>query len=200
MKRAALIGGIMVALLVGGAQAAGELTLTVVSETNSTVTLGWQPQPGYGYLFSADGQLVSRTNDPSRSSVKFSKQYSTYEVAVIVKGATGVYPPPVPKAACANGLDDDGDGKIDYPSDPGCSSATDTSEADPVPPPVACGDGIDNDSDGKTDYPADPGCTSLADTDETDPVVPPPSGQALWVDVNGGSCTRVVNEIGRAHV
>lgn len=33
---------------------------------------------------------------------------------------------------CNNSLDDDGDGKIDYPNDPGCSSLTDDDETDPV--------------------------------------------------------------------
>ncbi len=48
------------------------------------------------------------------------------------------------RAACNNSLDDDGDGLIDYPSDPGCSSASDTDETDPIsgggggwtPPPL----------------------------------------------------------------
>jgi hypothetical protein len=39
-------------------------------------------------------------------------------------------------AACANGLDDDGDGKIDK-DDPGCFGPTDTDEMDPPPPPPA---------------------------------------------------------------
>src|SRR5215204_403379 len=35
-------------------------------------------------------------------------------------------------AACADGLDNDFDGKIDYPNDPGCSSSTDNDETDPA--------------------------------------------------------------------
>lgn len=36
---------------------------------------------------------------------------------------------------CSDGLDNDGDGKSDYPADPGCSSSTDDSESpDPTPP------------------------------------------------------------------
>ncbi len=31
---------------------------------------------------------------------------------------------------CSNGLDDDGDGNVDYPSDPGCESISDDTEAD----------------------------------------------------------------------
>lgn len=41
--------------------------------------------------------------------------------------------------ACRNGIDDDGDSLIDYPSDTGCTSASDTSEGAPfLPPTVAC--------------------------------------------------------------
>jgi hypothetical protein len=35
-------------------------------------------------------------------------------------------------AACADGSDNDGDGKIDYPADPGCLASTDDDETDPV--------------------------------------------------------------------
>jgi hypothetical protein len=155
MKRLAVTGIVLIALLVGGAQAAGELTLTVVSQTNSTITLGWTPQPGYGYLFSVNDVLVSRTNDASRSSVKFSKVTNgVYEVAVIVKGATGVYPtapppPPPPKNQCEDSLDNDGDGKIDYPDDPGCTGLTDNDETDPAPPPpTGCATSTPNVPDG----------------------------------------------------
>ena len=44
-------------------------------------------------------------------------------------------PPLVPR--CSNGQDDDGDGKIDYPNDPGCDSANDDTESpDPAPSSV----------------------------------------------------------------
>jgi hypothetical protein len=60
---------------------------------------------------------------------------------------------------CSDGIDNDGDGLVDYPADPGCTSPTDTSEHDPTLP---CDDGIDNDGDGLIDYRADgsgdPGC------------------------------------------
>ncbi len=48
--------------------------------------------------------------------------------------------PPPPPAACADGIDNDNppDGKIDYPADPGCVSASDTDETDPPPPPPVC--------------------------------------------------------------
>ena len=65
-------------------------------------------------------------------------------------------------AACSDGIDNDGDGKIDFPNDPGCSSAIDTDETD-VP---QCSDGIDNDGDGLLDFPNDPGCSSYLDATE----------------------------------
>ncbi len=45
------------------------------------------------------------------------------------------------RPACNNALDDDGDGKIDYPADPGCSSLDDTDETDVVTPPGGGGGG-----------------------------------------------------------
>jgi hypothetical protein len=36
--------------------------------------------------------------------------------------------------ACSDKIDNDNDGKIDAPADPGCSAATDTDETDPPPP------------------------------------------------------------------
>jgi hypothetical protein len=76
-----------------------------------------------------------------------------------------------PTNQCADGIDNDGDGLIDYPQDPGCDSARDNDETDPPPPAAQCADGIDNDGDGKIDL-ADPGCVNSTDNDETDP--PPP--------------------------
>lgn len=179
---------ITLAVLATGGAAADTFSVTLVSQTDTTITLGWTPQTGYGYLFSADGQLVSRTNDPARSTVRFSKSYSAFEIAVIVKGAIGTYPPPVTPAQCADGADNDNDGKIDYPADPGCASASDDNEVD-EPPAPQCSDNLDNDGDGKIDM-ADPGCASVTDNDETDP---PPTTANLFVSVNGndaGNCTQ----------
>ena len=80
---------------------------------------------------------------------------------------------------CNDGIDNNGDGKIDYPFDPGCSSPSDDTETTVCPGancPV-CSNGSDDDHDGKTDYPADFGCSSAGGSDEvfcateSDPVV-----------------------------
>lgn len=97
---------------------------------------------------------------------------------------------PVPE--CRDGVDNDDDGLIDHPDDPGCSSRSDDSESpDPTPSPAptptgtespspspsespspspspgvtACSDGIDNDGDGLVDG-ADTGCKSPEDDEE----------------------------------
>ncbi|MGI8662310.1 MAG: fibronectin type III domain-containing protein [Acidimicrobiales bacterium] len=87
---------------------------------------------------------------------------------------------------CNNGKDDDGDGHVDYPDDPGCSSYDDNSENSEFPPAL-CSDGLDNDGDGLTDYPADPGCTSSSDNDETDaPVTTAPNAApSIYIDNRG---------------
>lgn len=64
---------------------------------------------------------------------------------------------------CMDGIDNDGDGLIDFPNDCGCSEPCDTTEA---PNPVRqCNDGIDNDGDGLIDL-ADTNCLNLCDNEE----------------------------------
>ncbi|HEB90313.1 MAG TPA: hypothetical protein ENI85_12145 [Deltaproteobacteria bacterium] len=60
---------------------------------------------------------------------------------------------------CSDGIDNDGDGLIDFPADLGCADAADTTETDPS---IECDDGTDNDNDGRVDSNTkglrDPGC------------------------------------------
>jgi hypothetical protein len=73
-----------------------------------------------------------------------------------------------PPRACADGLDNDRDGKIDG-DDPGCAGADDNDELDP--PKTECADGDDNDNDGRVDL-EDPDCEDGHDLTESgfDPV------------------------------
>jgi len=68
-------------------------------------------------------------------------------------------------SACLDGIDNDGDGKIDYPNDPGCTNLADNDEANPTSAPV-CSNGNDDDMDGATDWPADFGCAAAGATSE----------------------------------
>jgi len=97
------------------------------------------------------------------------ENYKLYANLLNQIAGTNFYVPPYnnpPTYQCSDGLDNDGDNLIDYPSDPGCSSATDNDETDPLPP--QCSDGLDNDGDNLIDYPADPGCSSSEDNSEVD--------------------------------
>ena len=93
-------------------------------------------------------------------------------------------PPPAPVkvvkpvSICSDGKDNDGDGKTDYPADPGCTSADDNDETDPP----QCSDGKDNDGDGLIDHPNDKGCESASDDDETDPCKTPAPGERVSLE------------------
>jgi hypothetical protein len=65
---------------------------------------------------------------------------------------------------CSDGIDNDGDGFIDFPADIGCTSPGDNSETNPVF--AQCQDGVDNDGDLLRDYPLDPQCTNPSDNSE----------------------------------
>jgi hypothetical protein len=96
-------------------------------------------------------------------------------VARMITLDPSVPPPPPPPKQCEDGVDNDGDGKVDL-ADPGCAAPTDDDESDdppPPPPPAQCEDGVDNDGDGKVDL-ADPGCASATDDNESDDPPPPP--------------------------
>jgi hypothetical protein len=70
------------------------------------------------------------------------------------------------RTQCTDGIDNNGDGGIDYPFDPGCSAPSDNSEV-AVCPGLACpvcADGIDNDDDGLVDYPTDRQCWAAGAT------------------------------------
>jgi len=72
-------------------------------------------------------------------------------------------PPADPQ--CSDQIDNDGDGLIDFPADPGCRAAS-TNIENPE-----CNDGISNDADGLIDFPNDPGCHSRSDFLEEDTFV-----------------------------
>lgn len=95
-----------------------------------------------------------------------------------------------PAPACSDGADNDGDGLVDFPADPGCTAATDTSETQPLP---ACADGIDNDLDGLADFPSDPGCSSADDGNEFNPAPPTafPAQLNVVADWGAGYCANV---------
>jgi sulfatase modifying factor 1 len=86
---------------------------------------------------------------------------------------------------CADGIDNDGDGRIDFDpvtfASPGDESTPPAGAGDPAcqspsfpREDAGCQDGIDNDGDGKTDYDAGLSANGVADPDGRDPQCPNP--------------------------
>ncbi len=74
------------------------------------------------------------------------------------------------RAACNDGVDNDGDLIADFPNDPGCTDVNDDDEADTCPGGTgcpACSDGVDNDNDTYADYPDDGECASASGDSES---------------------------------
>jgi hypothetical protein len=86
--------------------------------------------------------------------------------ALILPLALGAPPALAEPPECNDAIDNDGDGDVDYPNDPDCSSLEDDSEIHYDPAPPQCDDGIDNDKDGWRDYPKESGCLSPFDATE----------------------------------
>ena len=79
----------------------------------------------------------------------------------------------IPGPQCYDGQDNDGDGLIDYPDDPGCSSTSDDDETDPTPEP-SCGDGSCNGNETCSSCPADCGsCPSGGGGGGGGPIIQP---------------------------
>jgi hypothetical protein len=137
-----------------------QMTMTTVRPTlDAPVFLAHDPfASGYGSL------LVHRRNVLGSNEVAAIDLAAGSEI-VLASGVTGGLPGGVAVVlpACADRLDNDGDGLVDHPADPDCAASAANREA-PLP---ACADGISNDADGLVDFPADPGCTSAADVSET---------------------------------
>ena len=77
--------------------------------------------PSWGFS-QIDSQLKSTAVDLGPAGFDQDFGYGRINAAAATAGGT---PPP---AACTDGADNDGDGLVDYPNDPGCTSSTDTDE------------------------------------------------------------------------
>jgi probable HAF family extracellular repeat protein len=94
---------------------------------------GWRL--GSAYAISADGLAIAGSGlNPSGQTEAW----------------VAVFAEPIPPQ-CADAIDNDGDGLVDYPDDPGCPSPS------AAPENPQCDDGVDNDGDGLVDL-EDPLC------------------------------------------
>lgn len=77
----------------------------------------------------AEGRSLKLTNGESpETEVKLTNGYGTTYIVADDLGYLPADPVATPPPACSNGIDDDGDGKIDFPADEGCAFANDDTE------------------------------------------------------------------------
>jgi hypothetical protein len=112
-------------------------------------------------LSGACGDCTTRATEKSfRTPLSASGWTLTGGWAIYPETPPAVFSGPIPPW-CSNGIDDDGDGAVDFPNDPGCTGPEDPYEWDPT----SCSDGFDNDGDMLVDL-ADPDCTGPGDDTE----------------------------------
>lgn len=165
--------------------------------------LGYMQALSFGrYDFAVRGDWRARhNNNDSGANANRDNVVDNYASLGLVLPFGLAEPPPEPpktdavdvveaKYACEDGLDNDRDGKIDFPDDSGCESADDGDETN-LP---QCNDGIDNDGDGAADFPEDKGCETLADNTEDTQCDDPNPGEI--VSLHGCGTGDVVTLIG----
>ena len=80
----------------------------------------------------------------------FFRTKSSGDLGIRVAG----FPEPGPLPRCSDGLDNDGDGAVDWPADAACASEMGHNEG------PECDNGVDDDGDGDTDHPDDAACAA----------------------------------------
>jgi lysophospholipase L1-like esterase len=144
-------------------QAGAAISAPIVAHTETrTLTTDWQP-----YQMSATAP-TSPPNPVFASRLEFqARAGDTVDIDLAAFVAPG---------ACADGLDNDGDGLIDHPADPGCRYATSAFEG------RQCQDGIDNDNQPGTDF---DGGESIHGIGNGDPDGPDPQCTDAWRNREG---------------
>lgn len=140
------------------------------------------------YFWDFDGGTTnSNTEDPGVRTFSATGVFDVVFTVTDNDGATGsdtIRVTVVNAPQCNDTLDNDGDGRTDFPNDPGCTSTNDDSEVDPITLPE-CSDGIDNDADNLIDFPNDPGCVNAADNSEVNAPTTPQCNDGLDNDADG---------------
>jgi outer membrane protein OmpA-like peptidoglycan-associated protein len=112
-------------------------------ETMLNVGLGWDLLLSDSFGIRAEALFHNESNDTDESD-EFKEPLFNLGVRIPFGKAPEPPPPPAPVAVvvppppppppiCSDGLDNDGDGLIDFPSDKGCESPDDGDETDPAP-------------------------------------------------------------------
>lgn len=140
-------GTLLASVTFSGETASGwqraDFATPVTIQANTTYVVGYVARQGH---YSA-GTNLSATNPRVSGDLKETQGVYVYSTTGFPTlnyqnshyYADVVFSPEVVTYQCGDGVDNDADGKTDYPGDPGCSSATDGDETDPVVTPPATG-------------------------------------------------------------
>lgn len=104
MNRVVAISFVAFFVFIGQAVGADTLSLRLVSETSTTITLGWDvPIGANSYTFWVLGVRVANTQNGSRNTAKFAKvencEVACFQVIANTELARGTYPPAVSSGA-----------------------------------------------------------------------------------------------------
>jgi WD40 repeat protein len=124
------------------------------------------PEVGSIFAFGPDGDVYF-TSFATNQVLRYDGATGAYRGDFVASGSGGLDGPwgiAFMPAACADGIDNDGDGVRDFGADLGCESEEDADERGAAAGSWAlvCDNGADDDGDGLADYPDDPGCFSAA--------------------------------------
>ena len=115
-----------------------ELTWASQSASQCNFTEPFDPDQGdiglAGSSTFTPSNIYHPTNSPTES---YTYTVSCNNGSIVAEDSitVSVYdPPPPPNPQCSDNIDNDGDGLIDHPADPGCAGPTDDNETDPPPP------------------------------------------------------------------
>jgi hypothetical protein len=113
--------------IVTGANETGTITVTgAIAPQSAPANNGSQP---------AGTNVTGSTNCQANGTAEAGTNAKCSDTATVTVSTT----PPPPLAQCEDGVDNDGDGRIDFPNDPGCANGDDDTEntesTQPPPPP-----------------------------------------------------------------
>jgi hypothetical protein len=153
-RLSAFVGTLIAAGVLGSGSASALTFMTFISPVagatvSGTVTVMLSPtNAAYAGVYACGGQEVGEPSpstgwtvqwntttcaDGNTTIAAYSYNSNGTELDSVFLDVTVNNAAPPPPAQCADGLDNDSDGKIDYPADPGCDSALDENEVDPIP-------------------------------------------------------------------
>jgi len=144
----------------------------------STTKPSWPVKDPDGDDWASDGAFADNCPEEANVDQKDTDGDGTGDACSVVE-------PPPPPAACADGIDNDGDSLVDL-ADPGCIDGADNDETNTPPPPQPDGDG-----DGVTDdVDACPNEAGTASNQGCPIVAPPPaSGRLAGAYISGAPWT-----------